>query len=160
MFTLEECVYGDSQHPWLRPGSRRTTGAMGGGLAANAVSPAPPGHMLNPGPGTYKIPAALDIPADFRVALLHNTPNDKAVYSSRAVGEPPLFLGASVLLAMRRAAQATLRCGVGPMLSVTASDAGIAASPAHCDLPFVPMVAPLTSARAKLLCEGRIPAAN
>lgn len=112
--------------------------------------------MLNPGPGTYKIPAALDIPADFRVALLHNTPNDKAVYSSRAVGEPPLFLGASVLLAMRRAAHEARRSGADATLSVTASGAGVAPSLSSCDLPFIPMVAPLTSARAKLLCEGRV----
>lgn len=53
--------------------------------------------------GTYKIPTVNDIPIDFRVTLLKDAPNDKLPlsYSSKAIGEPPLFLGASVYHALK-----------------------------------------------------------
>ena len=44
---LEELKWGDSAHPWVRPG-----------------------HLFTQGPGTYKIPTVNDIPIDFRVSLL------------------------------------------------------------------------------------------
>jgi hypothetical protein len=47
-------------HPWVRPG-----------------------HLFTKGPGTYKIPTANDIPLDFRVTLMQNTPNPRAVHSSK-----------------------------------------------------------------------------
>eukprot|EP00897_Mesotaenium_endlicherianum_P009776 jgi/Mesen1/8827/ME000053S08233 len=50
-----------------------------------------PGHLFTQGPGAYKIPAVNDIPADFRVSLL------------TAVGEPPLFLAASAMFAIKDA---------------------------------------------------------
>ena len=80
LFTLEEVVWGDAQHPWVRPGS-----------------------MFTQGPSTYKIPGFKDIPIDFRVGLLENAENPRAVHSSKAVGEPPLFLGSSVFFALRDA---------------------------------------------------------
>ena len=59
-------------------------------------------------PGTYKIPTANDIPVDFRVTLLHNAPNHRTpqVHSSKAVGEPPFFLGTSVFFALKEACYA------------------------------------------------------
>jgi xanthine dehydrogenase/oxidase len=56
--------------------------------------------------GTYKIPTANDIPVDFRIKLLQNTPNPRAVHSSKAVGEPPFHLGASVFFALKDAVYA------------------------------------------------------
>lgn len=56
--------------------------------------------------GTYKIPTANDIPIDFRVSLLQNTPNPRAVHSSKAVGEPPFHLGAAVFFALKDAVYA------------------------------------------------------
>ncbi len=58
--------------------------------------------------GTYKIPTANDIPVDFRITLLHNAPNRRTpqVYSSKAVGEPPFFLGTSVFFALKEACYA------------------------------------------------------
>lgn len=54
-------------------------------------------------PGTYKIPTANDIPLDLRVTLLRDAPCERTpqVHSSKAVGEPPLFLGASVFYALK-----------------------------------------------------------
>jgi xanthine dehydrogenase/oxidase len=58
--------------------------------------------------GTYKIPSANDIPLDFCVMLLKDSPNHRLpmVYSSKAVGEPPFFLGASVFFALKEAVYA------------------------------------------------------
>jgi xanthine dehydrogenase/oxidase len=63
------------------------------------------GGVFTKGPGTYKIPAFSDIPEEFNVRLLKDSANTKAVHSSKAVGEPPLFLSASVFFAIREAIQ-------------------------------------------------------
>ncbi|XP_066474776.1 xanthine dehydrogenase/oxidase [Tiliqua scincoides] len=63
----------------------------------------PEGNLYTRGPGMYKIPAFGDIPAEFHVSLLRDSPNSKAIYSSKAVGEPPLFLSASVFYAIKDA---------------------------------------------------------
>lgn len=56
--------------------------------------------LFTRGPGTYKIPAFNDVPQDFRVYLA-DTENPVAVHSSKAIGEPPFFLGASVFFAIK-----------------------------------------------------------
>ncbi|XP_039197687.1 xanthine dehydrogenase/oxidase [Crotalus tigris] len=63
----------------------------------------PEGNLYTRGPGMYKIPAFGDIPSEFHVSLLRDCPNSKAIYSSKAVGEPPLFLAASVFYAIKDA---------------------------------------------------------
>ncbi|UJR34401.1 hypothetical protein I4U23_021808 [Adineta vaga] len=81
MFTMEELAWGDdTQHKWIKPG-----------------------NLFTRGPGTYKIPSFNDIPLDMRIELLSNAPNPKAIYSSKAVGEPPFFLGASAFFALKSA---------------------------------------------------------
>ncbi|XP_062236272.1 xanthine dehydrogenase/oxidase [Platichthys flesus] len=61
----------------------------------------PGGVLLTRGPGSYKIPAFGDIPTDFTVSLLRDAPNDKAIFASKAVGEPPLFLASTVFYAIK-----------------------------------------------------------
>merc|ERR1712137_338372 len=61
------------------------------------------GVQFTKGPGTYKIPSFNDVPVDFRVTLLKDSANKKAIHSSKGVGEPPFFLGASVLFAIKQA---------------------------------------------------------
>ena len=61
------------------------------------------GRVLTRGPGNYKIPGFKDIPADFRVTFLKGARNARAIHSSKGVGEPPLFLGASVFFAIKEA---------------------------------------------------------
>lgn len=63
----------------------------------------PTGTLFTRGPGMYKLPGFADIPADFYVALLKGAPNPRAVYSSKAVGEPPLFLASSIFFAIKEA---------------------------------------------------------
>ncbi|XP_061745952.1 xanthine dehydrogenase/oxidase isoform X2 [Nerophis ophidion] len=66
----------------------------------------PDGVLLTRGPGSYKIPAFGDIPTHLSVSLLRDAPNDKAIFASKAVGEPPLFLAASVFFAIKDAISA------------------------------------------------------
>lgn len=80
--TMEELIWGDSQHTWVRTG-----------------------QLFTRGPGTYKIPAFNDVPNDFRVHLMDKS-NKYAVHSSKAVGEPPFFLSCSAFFAIRSAIKA------------------------------------------------------
>ncbi|XP_041834296.1 xanthine dehydrogenase/oxidase-like [Melanotaenia boesemani] len=66
----------------------------------------PEGVLLTRGPGSYKIPAFGDIPTQLTVSLLRDAPNDKAIFASKAVGEPPLFLASSVFYAIKDAISA------------------------------------------------------
>lgn len=86
----------------------------------------PKGRLMSRGPGFYKLPGFKNIPIDFKVGLLRNAPNCRAVHSSKAVGEvrgeggggrdwtgplvsnawmlqPPFFLGSSVFYAIKDA---------------------------------------------------------
>ncbi|RKO90329.1 molybdopterin binding aldehyde oxidase/xanthine dehydrogenase, partial [Blyttiomyces helicus] len=69
------------------------------------VSPSS-GVLLTRGPGLYKIPGFKDVPADFRIHIMKGSRNVRAVHSSKAVGEPPLFMGASAFFAIRDALKA------------------------------------------------------
>jgi xanthine dehydrogenase/oxidase len=77
---LEEVVWGCNEFPWLKPGA-----------------------LFTRGPGTYKIPSFNDVPVDMRVTLFKDSANPTAIHSSRAVGEPPFFLGSVAFLAARQA---------------------------------------------------------
>jgi len=81
--TMEELIWGDEDHTWLKPG-----------------------HMLTAGPGNYKLPSVDDIPRDFNVTLMEASDNSPAVHSSRGVGEPPLLLSGSAVFALRDAIRA------------------------------------------------------
>jgi xanthine dehydrogenase large subunit len=61
------------------------------------------GRLLTHSPDTYKIPAIGDAPEDFRVRLLDRAPQPDVIYGSKAVGEPPLMLAISAILALRHA---------------------------------------------------------
>ena len=61
------------------------------------------GLLMTKGPGANKIPGFGDIPTEFNVSLLRGAPNPKAVFSSKAVGEPALFLAASIFFAAKEA---------------------------------------------------------
>lgn len=82
--TIEEVIYSCDDHTWIKPR----------------------GSIFTTGPGTYKIPAFNDVPEEFNVTLLENVDNPFAVHSSKAIGEPPFFLGASVFYAIKDAVMA------------------------------------------------------
>ncbi|VAI22978.1 unnamed protein product [Triticum turgidum subsp. durum] len=64
------------------------------------------GLVVNDGTWTYKIPTVDTIPKQFNVELINSARDQKRVLSSKASGEPPLLLGASVHCAMREAIRA------------------------------------------------------
>ena len=109
---LEELKWGDAEHRWI-----------------------PPGHLFTRGPGAYKIPSVNDIPIDFRVSLLNSSANPRAVFSSKAVGEPPLLLANSVFFAIKDAVKAA-RLAAGVTLHGG----------------YVEMDAPATPERIRLAC--------
>ena len=61
------------------------------------------GKLLSHSPTTYKIPNIQDTPRVFNIELLENHQNLQNVHRSKAVGEPPLLLGASVWTAVKHA---------------------------------------------------------
>ncbi|KAL1832088.1 hypothetical protein ACET3Z_001739 [Daucus carota] len=77
---LEELKWGDAAHKWISPG-----------------------RLFTSGPGSYKIPSINDLPFNFKVSLLKDAPNVKAIHSSKAVGEPPFFLASAVFFAIKEA---------------------------------------------------------
>ncbi|XP_071486970.1 xanthine dehydrogenase/oxidase-like [Diadema antillarum] len=66
----------------------------------------PKGKLLTAGPGYYKIPGFGNIPAEFNVTLVKGVTNPTNICSSKAIGEPPLFLGSSVYFAIKDAIMA------------------------------------------------------
>lgn len=96
----------------------------------------PNGTIFSRGPGAYKIPGYGDIPAEFNVSLLTGEPNKRAVYSSKAVGEPPLFLGSSVFFAIKEAIKS-------------------ARKEENLDENFT-FHSPATSARIRMACQDKI----
>ncbi|KAJ6516474.1 Molybdopterin-binding domain of aldehyde dehydrogenase-domain-containing protein [Mycena sanguinolenta] len=69
------------------------------------------GAVFTTGPGAYKLPGFSDIPQVFNVSLLRDAewPNLGSIKASKGVGEPPLFLGCSVALAIRDALKSARR---------------------------------------------------
>jgi xanthine dehydrogenase large subunit len=84
------------------------------------------GRLRTHAPSTYKIPAVSDRPAVFNVALWDAENREDTVYRSKAVGEPPLMLGISALMAISDAVAA---CGPGyPALDAPATPERILAA--------------------------------
>ncbi len=67
------------------------------------------GELRTHAPSTYKIPTARDWPEQAHIQILAGRPNQEdTIYRSKAVGEPPLMLAISTLLAIR---DAVASCG-------------------------------------------------
>ncbi|KAL7834119.1 hypothetical protein AOLI_G00290790 [Acnodon oligacanthus] len=95
----------------------------------------PSGVLYTRGPGQYKIPAVCDVPLQFNVYLLSGSHNPHAIYSSKGIGEPTLFLGSSVFFALKEA------------VAAARSDAGLGG-------PFA-LHSPATPERACIACSTR-----
>ena len=59
------------------------------------------GQLLDNSTWDYKVPSAMDIPADLRLELYNSGKNKGLVLGSKAVGETSLLGGVSVLMALR-----------------------------------------------------------
>jgi xanthine dehydrogenase large subunit len=80
------------------------------------------GRLLSHAPSTYKIPACSDRPADMRIKLWERGDNvEDTIYRSKAVGEPPLMLGISVLMALSDAVAQAGDLGIYPVLDAPAT---------------------------------------
>jgi xanthine dehydrogenase/oxidase len=113
--TIEEVTYADDDHTWIRPR----------------------GSVFTSGPGTYKIPAFNDVPEVFNVSILEDADNPFAVHSSKAVGEPPFFLGTSVFYAIKDAVKAARKQNLG-------------------NNSYFEMRMPATSERIRMYCADKI----
>ncbi|CAH1790691.1 unnamed protein product [Owenia fusiformis] len=95
---------GSSLNPVIDIGQIEGAFAQGYGLfTLEQHKYSPNGTLLTRGPGAYKIPGFGDVPIEFNVTLLKDSPNPKAVYSSKAIGEPPLILASTVFYAIKHA---------------------------------------------------------
>lgn len=85
--TMEELVHGDNKDvKWFKPGKYQTNG-----------------------PGYYKVPGFNDIPEEFNVSILPGSVNKQGIYSSKAIGEPPLILANAIGVALKDAIMASRR---------------------------------------------------
>jgi xanthine dehydrogenase large subunit len=80
------------------------------------------GRLRTHAGSTYKIPTSADVPSEFRVALYDKSSNrEDTIYRSKAVGEPPLMLAASVLSALSHAVASVGGHRVMPALDAPAT---------------------------------------
>jgi hypothetical protein len=104
---LEECIWGAAPSSTSTSNNTETksnefvTTKLGGEGSGHVWLR--PGTCFTKGPGTYKIPSFNDVPVDMRIYLLGDAPNNKAVHSSKAIGEPPFFTASSAFFATRNA---------------------------------------------------------
>ncbi|WP_131667695.1 xanthine dehydrogenase molybdopterin binding subunit [Psychrobacter pygoscelis] len=61
------------------------------------------GKLASNSPANYKIPTAHDLPKQWQVKLFERKNSEQTIYNSKAVGEPPFMLAASVWCAINNA---------------------------------------------------------
>ncbi|KAH9519992.1 hypothetical protein Btru_071424 [Bulinus truncatus] len=100
--------YGESLNPTIDIGQTEGAFVMGLGcfLSEDIIFDGQTGKILNDGTWEYKPPTTKDIPVDWRIHLLPDTPNPSGIHSSKAVGEPPISLSVGALLANKLAVEA------------------------------------------------------
>nr|AOE46690.1 xanthine dehydrogenase [Drosophila bipectinata] len=127
---------GSSMNPAIDIGQIEGAFMQGYGLfTLEELMYSPQGMLYSRGPGMYKLPGFADIPGEFNVSLLTGAPNPRAVYSSKAVGEPPLFIGSSAFFAIKEA------------IAAAREDQGLNGD--------YPLEAPATSARIRMACQDK-----
>ncbi|XP_055877626.1 uncharacterized protein LOC106059685 [Biomphalaria glabrata] len=97
--------FGESLNPTIDIGQAEGAFVMGLGyyLSEDIIFDGQTGRILNDGTWEYKPPTTKDIPIDWRVYLLPDTPNPSGIRSSKAVGEPTISLAVGALLANKLA---------------------------------------------------------
>ncbi|KXJ82609.1 hypothetical protein RP20_CCG012771 [Aedes albopictus] len=132
---------GESLSPGIDVGQIEGAFVMGLGyfLTEKLVYDPISGELLTNRSWNYKPPGAKDIPIDFRIRFLRNSPNPAGVLRSKTTGEPASVMSVVVLCAIRNA-----------LLSAR-QDAGIDA-----DQLWVPLGAPTTPEDIHLLAGNTI----
>ncbi|XP_036784021.2 aldehyde oxidase isoform X1 [Manis pentadactyla] len=101
---------GCSINPALDIGQIEGAFVQGMGLyTIEELNYSPQGVLYTRGPNQYKIPTICDIPTELHISLLPPSQNSNTLYSSKGLGESALFLGCSVLFAIRDAVNAARR---------------------------------------------------
>ncbi|MEM7778256.1 MAG: xanthine dehydrogenase molybdopterin binding subunit, partial [Pseudomonadota bacterium] len=91
------------------------------------------GRLTTHAPSTYKIPTAFDRAPDMRINLFSRGENvEETVFRSKAVGEPPLMLGISALMAVSDAISALGGHQTYPELDAPATPERILLAAARC----------------------------
>ncbi|KAK3793082.1 hypothetical protein RRG08_038587 [Elysia crispata] len=125
--------FGESMNPIVDIGQVEGAFVMGLGayLTEDIFYNKETGQLLNDGTWEYKPPTTKDIPIDWRIHFLPDTPNPVGILSSKAVGEPPIGLAMGALLAIKQAADSAREDVTG-------------------EQTFVPISAPLTVEKAQM----------
>ncbi|XP_048242204.1 xanthine dehydrogenase-like isoform X1 [Haliotis rufescens] len=103
---LYDC--GESMNPEIDMGQAEGGFVMGLGywMTEQMIFDPKTGTALTDGTWEYLPPLGKDIPIDFRIQFLKNAPNPRGVLRAKAVGEPPLVMATSALLAVKHAIEA------------------------------------------------------
>ncbi|GFS13924.1 xanthine dehydrogenase/oxidase [Elysia marginata] len=124
--------YGESLNPMIDIGQTEGGFVMGLGnfLTEDTLFDSKTGRILTDGTWNYKPPTTKDIPIDWRIHLLPDTPNPSGIRSSKATGEPSIALSVGGLLANKLALESARKDLLGKD-------------------DFIPVVAPFTVERAQ-----------
>ncbi|XP_059174522.1 uncharacterized protein LOC131954776 [Physella acuta] len=100
--------FGESINPTVDIGQVEGAFVMGLGayLSEDLHFDKKTGQVLNDGTWEYKPPTTKDIPIDWRIHFMPDTPNPVGVLSSKAAGEPPISLAVGALLSIKSGVEA------------------------------------------------------
>uniref|UniRef100_A0A4W5RZB9 xanthine dehydrogenase n=1 Tax=Hucho hucho TaxID=62062 RepID=A0A4W5RZB9_9TELE len=127
---------GESLNPALDIGQIEGGFVQGIGLyTIEELQFSPEGVLMTRGPSQYKIPALCDVPPQLNVHLLANAQNPHAIYNSKGIGEPPVFLASTIFFAIKEAVAAARR------------ERGLGDS--------FPLSSPATAERIRMACEDQ-----
>ncbi len=79
------------------------------------------GNLASNSPANYKIPTAHDLPKQWQVKLFDRKNEEQTIYNSKAVGEPPFMLAASVWCAINNAVASLVDYKQNPDLTMPAT---------------------------------------
>ncbi|WP_227429776.1 xanthine dehydrogenase molybdopterin binding subunit [Psychrobacter sp. I-STPA6b] len=79
------------------------------------------GQLASNSPANYKIPTAHDLPEQWHVELFDRKNSEQTIYNSKAVGEPPFMLAASVWCAINNAIASLADYRKNPELTMPAT---------------------------------------
>ena len=129
---LYDC--GHSLNPTIDIGQAEGAFVMGlGFFLQEETMYSPSGELISDGTWEYKPPLYNDIPEEFNIELLSDSPYKGGVRNSKAVGEPPLLLAITSLGATRAAIRASrVERGLDPGFTLSVPYAVAAAR----DFPF------------------------
>ncbi|MGO1512604.1 MAG: xanthine dehydrogenase molybdopterin binding subunit [Psychrobacter sp.] len=89
------------------------------------------GKLASNGPANYKIPTAHDLPKQWSVKLFDRKNEEQTIYNSKAVGEPPFMLAASVWCAINNAVASVGGYQKNPELTMPATPEAVLKAVMH-----------------------------